>query len=173
MTIYTDPKIYVADLAVYNGGHLHGVWIEVTEDQDDIQEQIQLMLKDSPVEDAEEWAIHDFEGFDSAVISKYEGIERVVNIAMFLNEYSDIGGALVSHVCGDLDESHNAAEEQYHGCYRSLADHAQEITEETSQIPKHLEFYIDYDRMGRDMEMSGDVSTIEAGHDQVHIFWGH
>jgi len=148
MTIYTDPKIYVADLAVYNGGHLHGVWIEVTEDQDDIQEQIQLMLKDSPVEDAEEWAIHDFEGFDSAVISKYEGIERVVNIAMFLNEYSDIGGALVSHVCGDLDESNNAAEEQYHGCYRSLADHAQEITEETSQIPKHLEFYIDYDRMG-------------------------
>lgn len=148
MTIYTDPKIYVADLAVYNGGHLHGVWIEVTEDQDDIQEQIQLMLKDSPVEEAEEWAIHDFEGFDGAVISKYEGIERVVNIAMFLNEYSDIGGALVSHVCGDLDESHNAAEEQYHGCYRSLADHAQEITEETSQIPKHLEFYIDYDRMG-------------------------
>ena len=173
MTIYTDPKIYVADLAVYNGGHLHGVWIEVTEDQDDIQEQIQLMLKDSPVEEAEEWAIHDFEGFDGAVISKYEGIERVVNIAMFLNEYSDIGGALVSHVCGDLDESHNAAEEQYHGCYRSLADHAQEITEETSQIPKHLEFYIDYDRMGRDMEMSGDVSTIEAAHDEVHIFWGH
>ena len=54
MTIYTDPKIYVADLAAYSGRHWHGVWIEVTEDQDDIQEQIQLMLKDSPVEDAEE-----------------------------------------------------------------------------------------------------------------------
>ena len=162
MTIYTDPKIYVADLAVYNGGHLHGVWIEVTEDQDDIQEQIQLMLKDSPVEQAEAWAIHDFEGFDGAAISEYDGIERVVNIAMFLNEYSDIGGALVSHVCGDLDESHNAVEEQYHGCHRSLVDYAQEIVEETGEIPKHLVFYIGYDRMGRDMEMSGDVSTIET-----------
>ena len=170
MTIYTDPKIYVADLAAYSGRHWHGVWIEVTEDQDDIQEQIQLMLKDSPLEDAEEWAIHDFEGFDGAAISEYEGIERVVNIAMFLNEYPDIGGALLSHVCGDLDESHNATEEQYHGCYRSLADYAQEITEETSEIPKHLECYIDYDRMGRNMGISGDAFTIETAHDQVHIF---
>jgi len=68
---------------------------------------------------------------------------------------------------------HKAAEEQYHGCYRSLADYAQEITEETSEIPKHLEFYIDYDRMGRGMEISGDVFTIETAHDQVHIFWSH
>ena len=131
------------------------------------------MLKDSPLEDAEEWAIHDFEGFDGAAISEYEGIQRVVNIAMFLNEYPDIGGALLSHFCGDLDESHNAAEEQYHCCYRSLADYAQEITEETSEIPKHLECYIDYDRMGRNMEISGDAFTIETAHVQVHIFWGH
>jgi len=131
------------------------------------------MLKDSPVEDAQEWAIHDFEGFDGAAIREYAGIERVVNNAMFLNEYPDIGGALLNHFCGDLDEAHKAAEEQYQGCYRSLADYAQEITEETSEIPKHLEFYIDYDRMGRDMEMSGDVFTIETAHDQVHIFWSH
>ena len=33
--------------------------------------------------------------------------------------------------------------------------------------------YIDYERMGRNMEISGDAFTIETAHDQVHVFWGH
>ncbi len=49
----------------------------------------------------------------------------------------------------------------------------QELTEGTSEIPKDLEFYIDYERMGRDMEYSGDVFTIETAHDEVHVFWNH
>ncbi|MBN4078634.1 antirestriction protein ArdA [Gammaproteobacteria bacterium AH-315-C21] len=31
-------------------------------------------------------------------------------------------------------------------------------------------YYIDYERMGRDMEMSGDIFTVETGYKQVHIF---
>lgn len=53
-----EIRIYVADLAAHNASHLHGVWI------DDIQEQVSAMLAASPVEDAEEYAIQDFEGFD-------------------------------------------------------------------------------------------------------------
>lgn len=53
-----EIKIYVADLAAYNAGHLHGVWIDATLDIEDIQAQIQRMLSLSPVEDAEEYAIH-------------------------------------------------------------------------------------------------------------------
>src|SRR5690606_8241996 len=43
-------RIYVADLAAYNAGTLHGVWIDVdgTTDVDEIQEQIAEMLRDSP-----------------------------------------------------------------------------------------------------------------------------
>ena len=66
-----------------------------------------------------------------------------------------------------------AAEESYSGCYKSLADYAEELTEETTEIPEHLRFYIDYEKMGRDMEMSGDVYTIETGYEEVHIFWNH
>ena len=33
-----------------------------------------------------------------------------------------------------------------------------------------LEFYIDYAKMARDMEMSGDIYTIETGYDEIHIF---
>ena len=57
-----EIKIYVADLAAYNNGILHGIWIDATDDLDDIQEQVNEMLASSPEEMAEEYAIHDYEG---------------------------------------------------------------------------------------------------------------
>jgi len=42
-------RIYVADLAAYNAGHLHGVWIDATLELDDIQAQVRTMLAASPV----------------------------------------------------------------------------------------------------------------------------
>lgn len=168
-----EIRIYVACLAAYNGGRLHGVWIDATGELDDIQEQINRMLSNSPEPDAEEYAIHDYEGFGGYGLGEYEGIEAVHEIACFLEEQPEIGGELLSYFGGSLDDAKKAAEESYSGCHTSLADYAQELTEETSEIPKNLEFYIDYEKMGRDMEMSGDVFTIETAHDEVHVFWGH
>ena len=54
-----DIRIYVADLAAYNNGILHGVWIDVTQELDDIWDQVNKMLKASPIDEvAEEYAIH-------------------------------------------------------------------------------------------------------------------
>ena len=39
-----EIRIYVACLAAYNNGKLHGVWIDATDDIDDIQDQINDML---------------------------------------------------------------------------------------------------------------------------------
>ena len=168
-----EIKIYVADLAAYNNGKLHGVWIDATLELDDIQDQINEMLADSPEELAEEYAIHDYEGFGSYSVSEYEGIESLHDIACFIEEHGEIGSELLGHFGDDLDDAKKAIEENYSGCYSSLADYAQELTEQTGDIPKHLEFYIDYERMGRDMELSGDIFTIETAHDEVHIFWTH
>jgi antirestriction protein len=63
-------RIYVADLAAYNNGFLHGVWIDATEDVDAIHEKIAVMRAASPVAGGEEYAIHDFEGFSSYRVSK-------------------------------------------------------------------------------------------------------
>ena len=41
----------------------------------------------------------------------------------------------------------------------------------TTEIPENLAYYIDYEKMGRDMELSGDIFTIETGYQEVHIFW--
>ena len=44
-----EIRIYVADLAAYNAGHLHGAWIDTCDDVSDIWEQINTMLAASPV----------------------------------------------------------------------------------------------------------------------------
>jgi len=168
-----DIRIYVADLAAYNNGKLHGVWINALDEVGEIQEQVNAMLKDSPEGHAEEWAIHDFEGFGGYGLSEYEGFERVHDLACFINENSEIAGELLNHFDGDLSEATKAIEENYNGCYSSIADYVQELTQDTSEIPEHLAFYIDYEKMGRDMDLNGDILTIQTAHDEVHIFWNH
>ena len=168
-----DIRIYVADLAAYNAGKLHGVWVDATDDIEDMQAQVNAMLAKSPEGFAEEYAIHDYEGFGAYRLSEYAGLEAAHEIACFIEEYPDFGGVLLSHFCGDLEEAQKAAEENYCGCYKSLADYAEELTEQTTDIPQNLTYYIDYARMARDMELSGDVFTIETGFEEVHVFWGH
>lgn len=166
----TTPKIYVACLAAYNNGKLHGEWIEATQEPEAIHAEIQAMLKASPEPDAEEWAIHDYEGFGELRLSEWEGIERVSKLAAFIEEHGELGSEVLAHVGGNLIEAETAME-NYAGEYKSLADFAQELTGEITTVPEHLQYYIDYQAMGRDMELNGDVFTIETGFEQVHIFW--
>lgn len=166
-----DIRIYVADLSAYNNGKLHGVWIDATQELADIQGQISTMLKNSPETDAEEYAIHDYEGFGGYGLSEYEGIEATHEIAKFIEEFPEVAGELLSHFGGCLEEAKKAANESYSGCFESLADYAEELTGDTNEIPNHLQYYIDYERMGRDMELSGDIFTVEAAFNEIHVFW--
>ncbi len=68
-------RIYVACLASYNAGILHGEWIETTADADELKARVQAMLDRSPEPYAEEWAIHDCEGF--AHLDEYEDLDVI------------------------------------------------------------------------------------------------
>jgi len=162
-------KIYVACLAAYNNGILHGRWIDATLGEDHIWEHIKAMLAESLIPGAEEHAIHDHEGFEGVSISEYMGIAEVAELAAFIDEHGTIAGKLVGHF-GDLEEAKEALEDRYCGVHSSVADFAQEITEETTQIPQSLQYYIDYERMARDLVIS-DVLAIETAYGEVHIFW--
>lgn len=164
-----EIRIYVACLAAYNNGILHGAWIDACQDEAAIREEINAMLKASPIPGAEEFAIHDYEGFEGARIEEYQGIESVAEIAAFIGDHRALGGKLLEYF-GDLEDARTAFEEDYRGEYSSLADFAQELTEETTEIPENLQYYIDYERMARDLEIN-DVLAIETGFEEVHIFW--
>jgi len=106
-------------------------------------------------------------------VSEYEGIQSLQEVACFIEEHGEIAGDLLSHFGDSIDDAQKAIEENYSGCYSSLADYAKELTEDSTQIPEHLAYYIDYEKMGRDIELSGDIFTIETGYQEVHIFWSH
>ncbi len=166
------PRIYVACLAAYNNSILHGTWIDATLEPEDILKATQAMLKASPIPNAEEWAIHDYEGFHNVRLSEWEGFAEVHAYASFIQEHGELGAELIAYM-GTIELARSAIEDSYAGCYKSLANFAQELIEDTTTIPDNLRYYIDYERMARDMEMSGDIFTIETAFDEVHVFWNH
>lgn len=169
----TQPRIYVACLAAYNAGKLHGKRMPC-EDMEFMQNAIMGMLAASPEPDAEEWAIHDYEGFGSISLSEYQSLETVSAMAGFIQEHGPLASELISHFGGELAEARQALEEQYAGCYDSLEDFAASFTEETGsiqQVPEHIRVYIDYAAMARDMELGGDVFILEPEFGQVQVFW--
>lgn len=167
-----EPRIYVACLAAYNGGRLHGAWIETEDDLEAVLEAVAAMLSASPEPGAEEYAIHDYEGFGGVQIGEFTPMAKVVEIAAFLRERGALGALVLAHFIGDLDEARGALEDGYHGRFDSLADYVQALTEETTVIPEALRFYIDYEAMARDAEISGAFFTIAAPDGQVHVFSG-
>lgn len=167
-----DIRIYVACLAAYNNGRLHGVWIDAVKDIHDIWTEIRTMLRCSPEPDAEEHAIHDYEGFEGLRLSEYEGLESVCEKAAFIAEHGRLGAEVAAYFGGDIEEARKALEHHYAGAYASLAEFAEDITGDTTEVPDNLRFYIDYERMGNDLAIN-DVIAIETGFQEVHIFWSH
>jgi len=164
-----DPiRIYVACLAAYNNGHLHGNVI----DEASIWEAVQAMLFASPIDEAEEWSIHDYEGFEGAQVGEYFSFESVVKIADYVRERGELGAQVLNYYGGNIEDA-KARFDEYAGEYDSLADYAEELTEQTGEtIPQRLAPYIDYKAMAHDYEQSGDFLTFELG-GYIHIFWAH
>ena len=128
------------------------------------------MLARSPIEHAEEYAIHDYEGFEGVTISEYAGIDTLVRLGAFIAEHGALGAGLLEQFGGDMDQAESAFEDCYHGQFASLADYMEELTTESVTIPKALRYYVDWDAMARDAEMGGDLFTIETAHGEVHVF---
>lgn len=114
------PRIYVACLAAYNNGYLHGAWIDADRDPWAIWADIRDMLARSPIPDAEEHAIHDYEGFGPMRIAEYAGIEEVAEIAAFIAEHGELGAALLDHYSGDIDEAREAITDRNMAAMRPL-----------------------------------------------------
>ena len=166
----SNPRIYVACLAAYNNGYLHGAWIDADQDADEIRDEIAAMLARSPIEHAEEYAIHDYEGFEGVAISEYAGIDTVARMGAFIAEHGALGAGLLEQFSGDMDQAECTLEDCYQGQFASLADYMEELTTESITIPEALRYYVDWEGMARDAEMGGDLFTIETAHGEVHVF---
>src|SRR5687768_7754754 len=91
-TVMADtPRIYVACLAAYNAGTLHGEWLDADQSAEELHEAIRGMLSKSPKPGAEEWAIHDYHNFGDIKLSEHESLENVAALAELITEHDGLG----------------------------------------------------------------------------------
>lgn len=161
-TIKETPRIYVASLSDYNAGVLHGRWVDCDQDADDIYAEIQDMLAASPtakrypLEKAEEYAIHDQEGWHGLLVHEWANIEQLAELAEQLAEHGEAYAAYVANV-GLKYATVEDFRDSYVGEYDSISDFAYDWLYEMSglDVPSGLAGFIDYDAVWRELDCEG------------------
>jgi antirestriction protein len=173
LSIADGPRIYAACLASYNSGRLYGAWIDCEgKSGDDIRADISRMLKGSPEPSAEEWAIHDHEGFAGLITSEWPDLDDVAAMAegLALDGSERLGFLFLAHdrnisasdalsqageVCIFQSDAHDLA-----------ADYAQELCDDT--IPEFRKrssrwpfACIDWEQAGRELLIGCDVELCD------------
>ena len=173
-TTKASPRIYVADLAAYNNGRLHGVCVELNDDatEDTVREQIEKMLATSSEPFAEEYAFHDYEGFGD-YSEEYTSIETLLGIAKGISEHGEVFVRYMTHTgIDEPEEALKSFEEAYAGEWNSQIEFGESLFEElgyTKEIPEHLQNYIDTEAWTRDLFLSGDYFAIHY-ENATHVF---
>lgn len=173
-TITTStPRIYVASLSDYNAGILHGAWIDAT--ADDLAEQVEAMLGNSPTArrdgcPAEEYAIHDHDGFCGLRVGEYDSLDSVAALAAALADAGE-AEALAAFVDAghDLDEFEDA----YWGRWSSVEEYAADYIESTGVLADASELvarYFDFTAFARDLVLGGDIWTAPASGGDMYVF---
>lgn len=126
------PRIYVASLSDYNCGTLHGVWIELDEysDYDDVMETVERMLAASPSvaagesDVAEEFAIHDHDGFHGYRVSDYASLRELVPVAAAIAEHGIAMAEWLDLSSADTEDAIEQFDDVYVGEWESEEDWA-------------------------------------------------
>lgn len=187
-------RVYVACLASYNNGVLHGNWFDLDDyaDAEDlfaaVQEEVLLTSPypnvevDCPdcggdgltmnitdcarctgtgkVPSAEEWAIHDYEGFPRGSVSEYSGFDSLYEYKDKLIEAEEVFGDDATDIMEAFQECFSAPDasvETVQGAYVGKYDSGAAFSEErayeagylTEEMLEDCDFlhYIDWERV--------------------------
>lgn len=169
------PRAYFASLSDYNHMVLHGAWVEDLGEPDHVRDEIKKMLNASEEAVAEEWALHDYEGFGDWTPSEYESIENLSRVAAGIEEHGPAFSAWVSYLGDATDDRLDQFDEAFRGNWSSMTEFAEQAIENYGldiyeHIPTWLQSYvhIDYAGLGRDMGM--DLYTSDDGSGGVWVF---
>ena len=180
LTLTTSPRIYVACLAAYNNGFLHGTWIDADQDADDIYTEVQEMLKTSPAwkigDICEEWAIHDYEGFEDIRLSEFEDFETVADLAQAIADHGPAFTQYYSTVTYGNCVADTVAQfnEDYRGVWNSEAMFVEQCLEDDGTLDAVEAAglnpsYIDLEAIARDWFIN-DYFSAPAPNYQVFVY---
>ena len=171
------PSIYIASLSDYNAGRLIGEWVDIdaATTEEDLYEAVAAVLAQSREPGAEEFAIHDFDGFPAGLVGEYDPLARVAAYGRFLAEdaegerfafLEDLGPSL------DPEDLEDAFSEAFYGVYETRAEFAEDLLESTSgldSVPGNLRPYFDFDAYARDLEF-GDFAYVRLPDYRIAVF---
>lgn len=169
----TTPKIYVADLEAYNAGKLKGVWVDL-QDHSDIDSVWEFL--NQSLNNPEEVAIHDYEGFDGLEINEYDSIEKLMELIELHEEI----GELLFPICAYLG-TQNIADikemySRYVGIYTDVEEYVHQFLDELGILDKRgvlhvdiVERYFDYEKYARDLQYGGDIIVLDLD-SEVAVF---
>lgn len=173
-----EPRIYVASLSDYNAGRLHGAWLNAAADVDELAADVDAMLAKSPTAGAEEWAVHDYEGFGPIHLGEYEDLATISQLAQGIAEHGPAFAHWAALVGTTERDALDRFEDAYLGHYESIEAYAEALFDDLGYqdlveraIPEHLQPYLrlDVEGFARDLELAGDVTTSE-GDGGVYVY---
>jgi len=153
-------QIYITCPASYTNGTIHGKWIDATSDVDEMQEDVNALLRFSKypnvlvecpacggvcrvvecstckgsgeVPSAEEFAIHDFD--EIPYLGGYCGLRAVADYVEFVEAHDSFEAdeikAVVDDCCGDLALAKERLEDGYCGTFAEFRDFADGYAED-------------------------------------------
>lgn len=159
-----QPRIYVASLADDNAGRLYGAWLDAARSESELSDDIDQLLARSGGPAAEDWAIHDVEGFGRLRLDEHADLATVSRLASGIAQYGEAFAALAAGR-GEADATSDAFERHYRGTWDSIVAYADELLadlgaeEYLRDVPDWLRPYvrIDADAFARDLELGGDI----------------
>ncbi|MCB8911077.1 antirestriction protein ArdA [Rhodococcus rhodochrous] len=170
-------RVYVASLSDYNAGVLHGEWfdLDVYSDAEELMTDIQTMVLDKsptaakdPFTVAEEWAIHDYEGFGGFRIGEYEDLQALIDFAEMIDAHGQpfaIWAEYQGYTLSEAPEHEQSFVDSFIGNV-TVFDYACSCAEDLLQgVPDEVARYFDYQQYARDMVMAGDVFEVVDGGD--------
>jgi antirestriction protein len=172
-----SPRIYVASLSDYNAGTLHGEWIDADQEPAAIYESIRAMLEASEEDTAEEFAIHDYEGFGSLRISEYESVDWVAQVALGIAEHGEAFGHWAVHIQSEVAHTERSAaltrfEEAYQGVWESEVAYAESLLDEhvlDDAVPSGLRHFVKVDYGAFAAELFMELWAVRDA-EGVHVF---
>ncbi|VEP17780.1 putative antirestriction protein [Hyella patelloides LEGE 07179] len=167
---YADGfELYVASLAAYSAGRNTGRWITATKDEDELRENIEALLRDCPYSTVDsDWAIHDYRGFYGVgnSLGEHPSLSDLATVVGLIETHGEMAAKLIDYFCGDVAEAIRHLSDKYLGEYPSVSDYAEEFVlsqlPDKSAIPAIVAPYVDYQAMGRDWLLGGEIFTIEV-----------
>jgi antirestriction protein len=165
------PRVYVSCLAAYNAGIYHGAWIEAT-DEDEMMENINYILSQSPIPNAEEWMFNDFMEFEGANVGEYTPVEEVVRIGQAIEKHGK--AYVLYHGYHGNDTTVKQFEEDYLGCYENEEDFVYQQLDDMGVIKRAEEIglnpsYIDYSQIALDWFIESYLA-FRTAYNKCHVF---